>query len=155
MSTADAVTIPERIRVPNLQPDAFRHALALAGSLRRAGLEQSLYDLIDVRVSQINGCAYCLHMHTTEAREHGETDVRLHQLGGWAESSLFTARERAALGLAEAITDLREGHVPDTVWEEASRHFSEPELAAVVLASSMINFWNRVEISTRARPGGR
>lgn len=149
------VTIPERIRVSATQPEAYRRARALSGAIGAAGLERSLLDLIDVRVSQLNGCAFCLEMHTTEAREHGETDARLHALNAWAEASIFTARERAGLALAEAVTLIREGHVPAAVWAEAGEQFDEAELAALVLSASMINFWNRLAITSRTTPGRR
>lgn len=148
------VAVPERVHVPSLQEESYKRAVALGGAIAHAGLEPRLRDLIDVRASQINGCAFCLDMHTRQAREHGETDVRLHQLGGWEEASVFTARERAALALTEAVTLVREGHVPDAVWQAAAAEFTEAELAAIVLAASMINFWNRVEIATRATPLG-
>ncbi|MGH7920921.1 MAG: carboxymuconolactone decarboxylase family protein [Candidatus Dormibacteraceae bacterium] len=146
------VTVPPRLNVGAMQREVYQHAQALAGAIGKAGLEQSLVDLIDVRISQINGCAFCIQMHTQEAREHGESDPRLHALGAWEEASVFTARERAALALAEAITEIREGHVPDAVWEEAAGQFSEPDLASLLLVSSMMNFWNRLAITSRTTP---
>lgn len=154
-TTAPSVTIPERISVPATQPEAYRQALALGGAVADAELERSLIDLIDVRVSQLNGCAFCMEMHTAAARRRGESDARLHALNAWEEASVFTARERAALALAEAITLIREGHVPDAVWEAASDQFSEPELAALILNASMMNFWNRIAITSRTTPGRR
>ncbi|MGH7920519.1 MAG: carboxymuconolactone decarboxylase family protein [Candidatus Dormibacteraceae bacterium] len=152
-TTPASVSVAERLQVRVTQPDAHRGALALTGAIGRSGLETSLIDLIDVRVSQINGCAFCIQMHTQEAREHGETDARLHALSAWEEASVFTARERVGLALAEAITLLQAGHVSNAVWEEATARFSESELAAIVLVSSIMNFWNRVSIASRSTPG--
>lgn len=152
-TNAPSVTIPQRISVAATQPEAYRQAVALSGTIGEGTLERSLIHLIDVRVSQINGCAFCLEMHTSAARRHGETDARLHALNAWEEASVFTARERAALALAEAITLIREGHVPDPVWAAAAEQFSEPELAALILSATMINFWNRVSITSRTTPG--
>jgi len=152
---AAPVTIPERIRVSRAQPEAYRQALALAGAIADADLERSLIDLIDVRVSQINGCAFCLEMHTQAARKRGESEERLYALNAWEEASTFTARERAALALAEAITLIREGHVPDELWAAAAEQFTEAELAALVLNATMMNFWNRIAITSRTTPGHR
>lgn len=152
---AGPVTIPERIKISRAQPEAYKHALALAGAIADSDLERSLIDLIDVRVSQINGCVYCLEMHTQAARKRGESEERLYQLSAWEEASIFTARERAALALAEAITLIREGHVPDAVWSAAAEQFNEAELAALVLNATMMNFWNRVAITSRTTPGNR
>lgn len=150
---AAKVTVPERISVRASQPEAYRRALALAGAIADGGLERSLIDLLDVRISQLNGCAFCLQMHTTAARKRGESDARLHALNAWEEASVFTARERAALALAEAITLIREGHVPDPVWAQASEQFSEQELAALILNATMMNFWNRLAVTSRTTPG--
>jgi AhpD family alkylhydroperoxidase len=147
------VTIQERISVSRLQPEAYRHAQALAAAIAAGDLERSLIDLIDVRVSQLNGCAFCIELHTSAARRRGESDARLHALNAWEEASVFTARERAALALAEAVTLIREGHVPDAVWAAAAEQLSEAELADVILNTSMMNFWNRVAITSRTMPG--
>ena len=152
---AAPLTIPERIRVWGAHPEAYRQALALAGAIADADLERSLIDLLDVRVSQINGCAFCLEMHTQAARKRGESEERLYALNASEETSIFTARERAALTLAEAITLIREGHVPDPVWAAAAEQFTEAELAAVVLNATMMNFWNRIAITSRTTPGHR
>jgi AhpD family alkylhydroperoxidase len=147
------VTIQERISVSRAQPKAYRHAQALAAAIAAGDLERSLIDLIDVRVSQLNGCAFCIELHTSAARRRGESDARLHALNAWEEASVFTARERAALALAEAVTLIREGHVPDAVWAAAAEQLSEAELADVILNTSMMNFWNRVAITSRTMPG--
>lgn len=154
-TNAPPVTIPERISVSATQPDAYQQALTLADAIARSDLERSLVDLIDVRVSQINGCAFCLEMHTSAARRRGASDARLHALNAWDEASVFSARERAALALAEAITLIREGHVPDPIWEAAREQFSEGELSALILNATMMNFWNRLAITSRTTPGKR
>lgn len=148
------VTVPERISVSHLQPEAYRQARALASAIATGDLELSLIDLIEVRVSQLNGCAFCIELHTSNARRRGETDARLHALDAWEEASVFTARERAALALADAVTLIRGGHIPDAVWAAVTEEFSERERAALILNASMINFWNRVAITSRTTPGG-
>ena len=114
--------------------------------------DPSLHELVKIRASQLNGCAYCVNMHSADARAAGETDQRLALLAVWPETHLFDARERAALALTESITRLAETHVPDTAWEEASAHFSPDELGALVSLIVTINAWNAVGVSTRAWP---
>jgi AhpD family alkylhydroperoxidase len=109
-------------------------------------------DLVKIRASQINGCAFCLVMHTTDARKAGESDERMHLLNAWREAPVFTERERAALGWIEALTLVAEGHVPDEVYEQARKHFSEKELVDLSAAAVAINGWNRVAIAFRATP---
>jgi len=106
-----------------------------------------------MRASQINGCAYCLDMHSLDARAVGETEQRLYTLEAWAETPFFTDRERAALAWTEAVTMVSETHVPDDVYEETKKHFSDQEIVDLTLALGMINLWNRLAISTRALPG--
>jgi AhpD family alkylhydroperoxidase len=114
-------------------------------------LDPKLLALVKMRASQINGCEYCLHMHSEEALRHGETVPRLIVLDAWRESALFTDRERAALAWTEALTLIAETHAPDADFEEARRHFSEDELATLSIAIAMINAWNRLAIGARAR----
>ena len=121
----------------------------LAGS----GLEHKLLLLMKMRASQINGCAYCLDMHSIDARAAGETEQRLYGLNAWAETPFFSDRERAALAWTEAVTNVSQTHVPDGVFEEVKRHFSEKEIVDLTLALAMINLWNRISISLRAVPG--
>src|SRR5262245_33236048 len=116
------------------------------------GLEPSLIELVKTRASQLNGCAFCLDMHTQDARAAGETEQRLYALSAWRETPFFSDRERAALAWAEAVTTL-EGHVPDAVYEEVRPHFTEKELADLTWAAVAINGWNRVAISFRTVPG--
>jgi AhpD family alkylhydroperoxidase len=126
---------------------------ALDVSVRHSGIDPGLHELLKIRASQINGCAYCIDMHTKDARAHGESEQRIYALPAWRETPFFTARERAALALTEAITLVHDGQVPDDVYAEAARHFEEPELAAVIWAATVINGWNRVAITSRAVAG--
>ena len=121
----------------------------LAGS----GLDHKLLHLIKMRSSQINGCAFCLDMHSIDARAEGETEQRLYTLNAWAETPFFSDRERAALAWTEAATNVSQTHVPDEVFEEVKKHFSEKEIVDLTLAVAMINLWNRVAISLRSVPG--
>lgn len=116
----------------------------------KCGLEPALLELVRTRVSQINGCAFCLHMHAEDARKRGETDDRLLLLSAWHESALYTARERAALAWAEALTRVAETHAPDDVYAEAAREFDEKELVDLSIAIAMINAWNRLSVGFRA-----
>lgn len=113
--------------------------------------DPKLLELVKVRVSQMNGCAHCLHMHRQDALKMGETEDRLLLLSAWHESHLYTDRERAALAWAEALTDITEGHAPDAVYEQARAIFSEDELLALSIGISMINAWNRLAIGFRAQ----
>lgn len=131
-------------------PGALQAMLALENYVRSSGLEHSLYELVKIRASQINGCAFCLEMHTREARAAGETEARLHLLAAWRESPLYSARERAALAWTEALTLVAETHAPDDVFAEARAHFSEQELVHLTLAIGVINTWNRLAIGFRA-----
>jgi AhpD family alkylhydroperoxidase len=123
--------------------------LRLEGSIE---LEERLHNLLSLRASQINGCAFCIDMHWKDARAAGESEERLYGLDAWRESPLYDARERAALELCEAMTLITEGHVPDDVWERAAAGLGD-ELAQVVLAIAAINTWNRLMITTRGEPG--
>ena len=139
----------------NLNPTSgvFQAMLALEDSVRKAGLKPSLIHLVRMRASQINGCAYCLDMHSKEARAAGETEQRLYCLPAWRETPFYSDRERAALAWTEAVTLISEGQAPDDVFEMARQQFSEEELAALTLAIVSINGWNRFAISFRAVPG--
>src|SRR5262249_1315845 len=113
------------------------------------GLERTLIELVKMRASQINGCAYCLDMHSRDARKNGETEQRLYLLDAWQESPLYTPRERAALAWTEAVTHIAETHAPDDPFEEVRRHFSEVETVNLTTLIGMINLWNRWAISFR------
>lgn len=118
-------------------------------------LDAGLAHLVDIRASQINGCAFCLDMHAKEARLHGERELRLHHVAAWHDSPLFTPRERVALEWTEAVTRMAPGGVPDALYDEARRHFSEPELSALTFRVASINAWNRLCVTFRTVPGSR
>ncbi|HTP83477.1 MAG TPA: carboxymuconolactone decarboxylase family protein [Alphaproteobacteria bacterium] len=139
-----------RMNFYKASPDAMKAVMGLETFVQKSGLEASLIDLVKTRASQINGCAYCVHMHTKEARQRGESEERLYLLSAWHESPLYTARERAALAWTEAVTLVADSRVPDDVYEEARRHFSETELVNLTVAVAAINAWNRLAISFRA-----
>jgi AhpD family alkylhydroperoxidase len=136
--------------------DAMQHAGAVAAALgrveQRIELDPVLKELIKLRASQINGCAFCLDMHWTDAKAQGESDVRLAQLAAHAESPFFDAREKAVLALTDAATLVADTQVPDEVWAEASRHLDDAELSHVLFQIATINAWNRVAVSTRMVP---
>jgi AhpD family alkylhydroperoxidase len=144
----------QRINLMEAGQGAMKAMLGLSAYLRRTGLEKALLELIDFRVSQINGCAYCLDMHSKDLRAAGETEQRLYLLDAWRESPFYTERERAALAWAEAVTLVGEGHVPDEVYEQARAQFGEEELVNLTLAVVAINGWNRFNIAFRTEPGG-
>src|ERR1700741_3427558 len=123
---------------------AFNAMLAFSGYVAKSGLEHSLLNLVYFRLSQINGCAYCLDMHSKDLRATGETEQRLYLLDAWRESPLYTDRERAALEWAESVTLITQGHVPDEVFERARAQFSEEELINLTMAVVSINGWNRL-----------
>jgi AhpD family alkylhydroperoxidase len=127
--------------------------LGIEHYLQQCGLEESLQNLIKLRVSQVNGCAYCIDMHWKDLRAAGESEQRLYGLDAWEESPYYTDRERAALAWAEAVTNIQEGHVPDPVFEHVKNFFNEKELADLTLAVTAINSWNRLSISARTVPG--
>ena len=131
-------------------PEAMKAMAALENYVQQSRLDHSLIDLVKTRASQINGCAYCIHMHTREARARGEAEERLYLLDAWPESPLYSERERAALAWTEAVTLLSETHVPDRVYEQAREQFSEAELVDLTLCVAAINAWNRIAISFRA-----
>ena len=131
-------------------PEAMKAMVALENYVQESGLDHSLIDLVMTRASQINGCAYCVHMHTREARARGETEERLYLLDAWRNSPLYSERERAALAWTEAVTLVSETHVPDTVYDQARQHFSETELVNLTLCVATINAWNRIAISFRS-----
>jgi AhpD family alkylhydroperoxidase len=132
---------------------AMQAMLGLEAYQTKSPIEKSLLQLIKYRVSQINGCAYCLDMHSKDLRAAGETEQRLYVLDAWREAPFFTERERAALLWAESLTKITEGHVPDAVFEEVRKQFSEAELIDLTLAVTTINAWNRIAISFRTTPG--
>jgi AhpD family alkylhydroperoxidase len=136
-----------------VSPKAVQALFGLQRYVNESGLEHSLLELVKMRASQINGCGYCLDMHSKDARAAGETEQRLYLLDAWREAPFYTPRERAALEWTEAVTLIREGHVPDEVFEAVREHFTEEELVNLTLAVVAINGWNRVAIPFRAEVG--
>jgi AhpD family alkylhydroperoxidase len=129
---------------------SYRAMIAFDGAIE---LDSALGDLVRVRASMLNGCAYCLDMHTKDARAAGESEQRLYALATWHNAPFYTERERAALALTDAMTLIAETHVPREVYDQAARHFDEPELAQLIWAITAINAWNRVAVATRMLPG--
>ncbi|WP_218001932.1 carboxymuconolactone decarboxylase family protein [Microtetraspora malaysiensis] len=145
------VAIPARMNMSTVAPKVFKAVLRLDAAARE-GLDPVLVELVQIRASQINRCAYCIDYHTGDARRAGETEARIYQLSAWQESSLYTAKERAALALTEAVTLLPQG-VEDEVYDEAARHFDEAELAQLIALIFTVNAWNRMNVTTRKTPG--
>ena len=133
-------------------PDTIKALSALESQVQASGLEQSLIELVKTRASQINGCAFCINMHTQDARKHGETEARLYLLNAWRESPGYTERERAALAWTEAVTLISETHAPDDLYEDVRAQFSDAETVNLTMLIATINAWNRLAISFRAVP---
>lgn len=154
MSHSDAIT---RVSLKRITPDVSTAMGALHGAAvsaaREAKIEPELLELLRIRASQINGCAFCLDMHTKDARAQGETEQRVYALSAWRETPFFTERERAALALTEAVTLVHDGRVPDAVYAEAAEVFDEEQIAALIWAATVINAYNRIAIATRMAPG--
>ena len=142
-----------RIDYTKVGTGALAAMLSLEKYLAQSGLDPILLNLVKLRASQINGCAYCIDMHWKDLREQGESEQRLYGLDAWAESAYYSDRERAALAWTEALTKVAETHVPDAVFEEARRYFSEKELVDLTLDVVAINAWNRISIAFRAPAG--
>ncbi|MBB3475034.1 carboxymuconolactone decarboxylase family protein [Sphingomonas sp. BK345] len=139
-----------RISTPHaLAPEGIKAMMALEQSLAHSGIDHRLLELVKYRVSQINGCAFCLHMHATDLRRHGESELRLYLLTAWRESTLYSERERAALGWAEALTHLPESQAPDADYAALAAVFSESERVWLTLAIGAINSWNRLQVGFR------
>jgi AhpD family alkylhydroperoxidase len=132
---------------------AYHAMLGIEHYLDQCGLERTLMDLIKLRVSQLNGCAYCIDMHWKDLRAAGESEQRLYGLDAWEESPYYSDRERAGLAWAEAVTNIQDGHVSDAVFEHVQKSFNEKELADLTLAVTAINSWNRLSIAARTVPG--
>ncbi len=142
-----------RIETAKAAPGAMHAMLQLQKYVNDSGLEHSLLQLVEMRASQINGCAYCLDMHSKDARAMGETEQRLYCLDAWRESPFYTDRERAALEWTEALTLIHSTHAPDEAYEQARKHFNEKELVNLAMAIVAINGWNRLLIGFRAEAG--
>jgi AhpD family alkylhydroperoxidase len=141
-----------RLNAKAIAPDAYNALRGLQDYIDACGIEKPLIELIKVRASQINGCAFCIAMHTADAVKGGESQARLHLLNAWRETEMFSARERAALALTEAVTLVADTHVPDEVYDEARQQFSDKELVDVAYAIFAINAWNRLAITFRMQP---
>ncbi len=145
--------MPQRLRYGKAFPEGLHALMNLGKVIHDSGLEPSLQELVKTRASQMNGCAYCIDMHTKDARAAGETEQRLYALSAWRETSFYTPRERAALAWTEAITNIQQGHAPDDLYEEVRKEFSEAELVKLTLVITQINTWNRISIAFRVEPG--
>src|SRR5690606_745760 len=143
----------ERLNYKDVSPDAIKAMRGVEKYVRESGLERSLYELVKIRASQINGCAYCIDMHTKDARIAGETEHRIYALSAWRETPFYSERERAALAWTEALTLISENDVPDDLYETVSKQFSEKEMVDLTMAIIAINGWNRLAISFRTVPG--
>lgn len=145
------MTDAARVNLPMTTPDVHR-AMVAFGHAAEAKLDPVIGVLVKIRASQLNGCSFCLNLHTREARAAGEHEQRLDALRAWRKISLFNGRERAALALTEAVTFLTAGHVPDDVYQGAAQQFDETELAHLLWTIAAINVWNRMAVATRLRP---
>jgi AhpD family alkylhydroperoxidase len=145
--------MPQRMSLPQFAVPAMKALQDLEHYVQSSPLESSLIQLVKMRASQMNGCAYCLDMHSKDARAEGESEQRLYLLDAWREAPMYSERERAALELTEAITDIAHGHVEDELYERVKGKFSDEELVALVVAVTAINAWNRLSITFRAEPG--
>ena len=138
---------------PKLAPVLYRTLFQIQQEVDKSGIDHKLLDLIKIRASQIDGCAFCIDMHTIDARAHGETEQRICALNAWREGPFFDDRERAVLEFTESVTRVSETHVPDEVFDEVHKHFSEQEIVNLTWAVITINSWNRLAITFRAQPG--
>ncbi|GGG69259.1 carboxymuconolactone decarboxylase family protein [Paenibacillus radicis (ex Gao et al. 2016)] len=142
-----------RLNYMKVQPESLQTLLKLEGYVKKSGLDHSLLELIKIRASQINGCAYCLDMHTKDARAMGETEQRLFMLSAWREAPFYSEEERAALALTEAVTKISDAGVPQPLYEQVRKHFDESQFVNLIMAINAINCWNRMAISTGMVPG--
>ncbi|MGP3960807.1 carboxymuconolactone decarboxylase family protein [Nonomuraea sp. 3N208] len=142
----------ERMDLGSLAGEAYKAMAGLDRFVAAGTLPKPLLELVRLRASQINGCVYCVDMHSSDAKQAGESDARLHAVAVWREAPFFTGQERAALAFTEAATRLSTSDVTDEVWEQAAAHFTEQELAALVVAVATINAWNRMGVATRMTP---
>ena len=152
-NTEYAPELPVRLEWARHAPEVYKAMIRLDSAARK-GLDAKLYELVKIRASQLNHCAFCLDMHTKDALAAGESVERIIQLGAWEESRHFyTEKELAAIELTEAVTVLTDGFVPDEVYERAAKRFEEPELAQLIAAIAVINAWNRFGVTCRMTPG--
>ena len=142
----------QRLNFYGASPEAIKALSALEGAVNKLGLEPALLELVKLRASQINGCAFCVDMHSSDARKAGETERRLHSVSVWRETPFFTERERAALGWTEALTQLSLTHAPDADYDALKAQFNDKEMVDLTLAISTINAWNRFAVGFRKMP---
>jgi AhpD family alkylhydroperoxidase len=142
-----------RLEIQKVAPQAYRTMAALETYVNNSGLEEALILLVKLRASQINGCSYCIDMHTKDARANGESEQRLYALSAWRETPFFTDRERAALNWTEALTVISQSQAPDSIYEDVRQRFSELELVNLTMAIVTINGWNRICVGFRKVPG--
>ena len=140
----------KRIKLSEVSPEAYEAMIGLESYIAKSGLDKNLYELIKTRASQLNGCAYCINMHTRDAMKLGETPQRLFLLDAWRETELYSERERAVLALTEEMTLIAGRHVSDDVYNEAAKHLTDKELAAVIMSVVAINGWNRISITAQS-----
>ncbi|HQU97161.1 MAG: carboxymuconolactone decarboxylase family protein [Bacteroidetes bacterium] len=140
----------KRIKLSEVSPEAYEAMIGLESYIAKSGLDKKLYELIKTRASQLNGCAYCINMHTRDAMKLGETPQRLFLLDAWRETELYSERERAVLALTEEMTLIAGRHVTDEVYNEAAKHLTDKELAAVIMSVVAINGWNRISITAQS-----
>ena len=142
-----------RLNFIKLSNNSYKAMAALEATFAQSSIEKPLRELVKLRASQINGCAYCIDMHWKDARAAGETEQRLYGLDAWEESPYYTDRERAALHWTETLTRITDGHVPDAVYDQVRSHFTDQELSDLTWIASAINMWNRLAISMRSPTG--
>jgi AhpD family alkylhydroperoxidase len=148
------ISVKTRFNYSAANPQAFQAMVKLEGFSKQSGLDAKLYELIKIRASQINGCAFCLDMHTKDARKMGETEQRLYLLSVWHEAPLYTEAEQAVLALTEAVTRISEAGVPQELYEKVREHYDEAQFVSLIMAINTINCWNRLAISTGMLPEG-
>lgn len=142
----------QRFAMEKVNPQGYAAMLQLERYMMSTSLDLKLKELIKIRASQINGCAFCINMHTKDARKAGETEQRIYALNAWRETPFFTPAERAVLALTEAVTLVTEGHVSDAVYNEVRQHFDEAQTAEIIMGIVTINAWNRIGVSTKLMP---
>jgi AhpD family alkylhydroperoxidase len=139
----------QRINIKELEPEAYKILFDMEKYLSKTDLSLMLRELIKIRVSQINKCAFCLEMHTKDAREAGETEQRIYALSAWEESPLFSEEEKAVLALAEEVTHISKHGVSDATFQKAQHYFTDKQVAQIIITINQINFWNRIAVSTK------
>lgn len=143
----------DRLNYSKITPEALKGLLEIEKYVAESGLDRTIFELVKLRASQINKCAYCLDMHTKDARAAGETEQRLYLLNAWRETSFYSEKERAALEWTEALTLISENEVSDSLYQKVGEHFKDTELMALTMAIIAINGWNRLAIGFRTEPG--